>query len=238
MKNKQELIASDLAQKIRSKMYSVGEFLPSENQLTELYGTSRETVRNALSLLTQLGLIQKIKGKGSIVLNSDRFSLPISGIVSFQELNEQLGLHASTKVISCEPISSIPQYFIEHGVDENTTGTYVERLRTIDQVPSVIDCDYLLPPVTGITKEIAEHSLYQYIEDTLKLNIAYANKEITVEPATEKIKEELQLDQPLVVVTRSMSFLQDTTLFQLTESYHRPEKFKFTDFARRNPIQF
>lgn len=30
------------------------------------------------------------------------------------------------------------------------------------------------------------------------------------------------------------SYLDDTTLFQYTESRHRPDKFKFVNFARRH----
>ena len=65
-----------------------------------------------------------------------------------------------------------------------------------------------------------------------------ASKEITVEKADDEVAAQLKLtgDQ-LVVVVRSLSFLNDTTLFQLTESYHRPDKFKFSDFARRQKIK-
>ena len=53
-KAKSELIAQDLASKIKHQQFKEGERLPSENQLTELYGASRETVRKALQQLTSL----------------------------------------------------------------------------------------------------------------------------------------------------------------------------------------
>ena len=34
-----------------------------------------------------------------------------------------------------------------------------------------------------------------------------------------------------------MVYLEDTSLFQYTESRHRPDKFQFVDFARRNGIK-
>ncbi len=109
----------------------------------------------------------------------------------------------------------------------------------IDHEPVVIDRDFLLtPPIDEIPQKVAENSLYDYIEDELGLDISYASKEITVEKADDEVAAQLKLtgDQ-LVVVVRSLSFLNDTTLFQLTESYHRPDKFKFSDFARRQKIK-
>ena len=237
--SKQDMIAQDLAEKIHHGLYCPGDYLPSEHQLTDLYGTSRETIRSALSQLNDLGLIQKIKGKGSIVLDYQKFTFPVSGITSFQELNQKLGMHADTTVLKNEPCTSIPQYFVNRGVDADQPSIYIERLRMIDHEPVVIDRDFLLtPPIDEIPQKVAENSLYDYIEGELGLDISYASKEITVEKADDEVAAQLKLtgDQ-LVVVVRSLSFLNDTTLFQLTESYHRPDKFKFSDFARRQKIK-
>lgn len=58
-RNRQDTIAKDIANKIQHKIYAPNSFLPSEHQLSNLYGTSRETIRKALDQLTELGLIQK-----------------------------------------------------------------------------------------------------------------------------------------------------------------------------------
>lgn len=237
--SKQDMIAQDLAEKIHHGLYQPGDYLPSEHQLTALYGTSRETIRSSLAQLNDLGLIHKIKGKGSIVLDYQKFTFPVSGITSFQELNRKLGMHAKTTVLKNEHQHIIPQYFINRGVDEHANNIYIERLRTINHEPVVVDRDFLLnPPIKEMPLQAAQKSLYEYIENQLGLNISYATKEITVEKADEEINELLKLtgDQ-LVVIVRSLSFLDDTTLFQLTESYHRPDKFKFSDFARRQKIK-
>lgn len=237
--NKQEMIAQDLAAKIHHDLYKAGDFLPSEHQLTSLYGASRETVRNALCQLNEFGLIHKIKGKGSIVLDYKKFTLPVSGIISFKELNQKLQMNAITKLLHYQKNKPISSYFLTHGVNKNEPNTYIERLRLIDNKPVILDCDYLLnPPITTMPQNAAGDSLYDYIENKLGLKISYANKEITVEKVAPQITAKLNLTkEKLVVVVRSMSFLNDTTLFQLTESYHRPDKFKFNDFARRQKIK-
>lgn len=237
--NKQQLIAQDLSQKIRHGIYACGDYLPSENQLTDLYNVSRETVRGALAQLEEFGFIQKIRGKGSLVLDIHRFSLPISGITSFAELNRQLGMGAETKLLTYEKNRVIDPYFVQHGVLPKTKSIYIERLRLIEGQPAVLDCDYILnPPIKELPKEEAERSLYRYIEEDLGMEISYATKEVTVEKVNDRIAQLLELDDSyLAVVVRSLSYLKDTTLFQLTESYHRPDKFKFNDFARRNKIE-
>ncbi len=48
-------------------LYKDGSQLPSETSLTEKYGVSRNTVRLALAILNEDGLIQKSQGKGTLV---------------------------------------------------------------------------------------------------------------------------------------------------------------------------
>lgn len=239
VKAKSDLIAQDLASKIRHQQFKHGEFLPGENQLAELYGSSRETVRKALEQLTSLGLIQKIKGKGSIVLNLEKYSFPISGISSFAELNKSLGMNAKTELLTYQKMSDLPSIFKEHFPEQKKqAGIYLERLRLINDEPEVLDCDYLFnPPVEKLPKEEAKKSIYAYLENKLGFDISYATKTITVEKINNDLQQKLQLDDQLAVLIASRNFLADTTLFQLTLSFHNPQKFKFIDFARRQKIK-
>ena len=234
--NKQTMIAGDLADKIKHRQYAPGDFLPSENQLCELYGTSRETVRRALDHLTEMGLIQKIRGKGSKVLDLGRYTFPLSGLTSFKELNKSQGMHATTTVLTCEAATP-PSTFAKAKVSAKKA-TLVRRLRKVDGDPIVLDVDYVLnPPVEAVTEEVAADSLYHYFEDELGLTIGYATKLVTVEPAAGEVKELLQLDDNgMVVIVRSVTYLEDTQPIQLTTSYHRPDRFQFVDFARRQKL--
>ncbi len=109
------------------------------------------------------------------------------------------------------------------------------RSRSIADEKIILDKDYLTKKyVENITEEICEESIYKYIEDELGLKIAYAKKEITVQFATEEDKKYLDMKNfNMIVVVKSYTYLDDTSLFQYTESRHRPDKFKFVDFARR-----
>ncbi|WPC16876.1 trehalose operon repressor [Pediococcus inopinatus] len=237
MQNKFNAIYHDLADKIIHHIYPVGSYLPSETQLSELYGTSRETIRKALSELLTNGFIQKIRGKGSVVLNLQRFNFPVSGITSFKELNKSQHMNSSTEVLCIED-QHVPLENFDYQSATPLKATYVERLRKIDNEPIVLDRDYILKNIVPeISQTVAADSLYDYFENQLGLVISYATKTITVEHPTKEEAKLLELnEQQDIVVVRSQTYLEDTTLFQFTESIHRPDKFSFVDFARRQKI--
>ncbi|MFD0870792.1 Trehalose operon transcriptional repressor [Chlamydia abortus] len=236
MNKKYMMIYRDVIGKIEKGEYEANTFLPSENELVLQYDTSRETVRKALNLLSQNGYIQKIRGKGSIVLEIKRFNFPISGLVSFKELSKQLGRSSKTVVEKLKIIK--PDLFLatQLETDEEDEVWEVVRVRHIGDERIILDKDYFKKKcVPDLTIKICEESIYEYIEKTLCLEIGYAKKVISVQEATEEDKQYLDLHHyNMVVVVQNYVYLNDTTLFQYTESRHTPDKFKFVDFARRN----
>ncbi|MEL3970760.1 trehalose operon repressor [Rossellomorea oryzaecorticis] len=234
--NKYKQIFEDLSEKIQNATYKANTILPSENELAVMYATSRETIRKALTLLAQKGLIQKLRGKGSLVLDVSRMDFPVSGLVSFKELQSSMGregiettVHEFGLVNANQNLSSI------FGVSEDTEIWNVVRARQIQGERIILDKSYFLKSeVPLLTKEICENSIYEYLENELKLPIDFAKKEIVVEECTDEDRKYLDLDQyDHVVVVKNYVHLKDATLFEYTESRHRLDKFRFVDFARR-----
>ncbi|MEA5010102.1 MAG: GntR family transcriptional regulator [Angelakisella sp.] len=62
-----EHIFEELQRDIVNKKYSVDSFLPSESEICAAFGVKRGTVRKALDMLVQEGLIEKVPGVGSKV---------------------------------------------------------------------------------------------------------------------------------------------------------------------------
>lgn len=63
-----ERVASDLAAKISNQTYQVGQRLPSERELAQLYAVSRPTVREALIALELDGQVEVRTGSGVYVV--------------------------------------------------------------------------------------------------------------------------------------------------------------------------
>ena len=52
------LIADQLRQQIEDRKFEPGKQLPTEQELQERYGASRNTIRDAIKQLTNLGLVE------------------------------------------------------------------------------------------------------------------------------------------------------------------------------------
>ena len=184
--------------------------------------------------ICQVKVSQKEKGKGSLVLDTDKISFPVSGVMSFKELKETMHEQVITYVHRFEKYPVTPRMKKELGMDSGDMYE-VMRIREIDGEKVILDIDYLNAQVIpGLTIEHAQDSLYEYIEGTLGLKVSFAKKEIVVFPATEEEKKLLDMHEyDLLVCVKSYTYLEDATLFQYTESKHRPDKFRFVEFARR-----
>lgn len=235
--SKYQMIYQDLLEQIKHKKIKPNTYLPSENELMKQYDASRDTIRKALNLLLQNGYIQKNKGKGSLVLDMDRIAFPVSGVTSFKELQKTLHTHVET-IVHIFQEEEISDDLKDDMYMEEGKIYHVERIRKIDGEKVILDIDYLNGNiVSGLKVKHAQNSLYEYIEKELGLKISFARKEITVVKATKEEKELLDmLDYDLLVCVKSYTYLEDATLFQYTISKHRPDKFRFVDFARRTEL--
>jgi GntR family trehalose operon transcriptional repressor len=234
--NKFREIFLDLEQKILSNEYPPHTFLPSENQLINMYAVSRETVRKALQLLQNGGYIQKKQGKGSLVLDVNRVDFPISGLASYKELQDAQSIPSETSVveISLKPISKRIHEATNWPMD-----SYVWKLvrqRRINNEVVILDKDYLLYSIIPeLPEDQAEHSIYDYFENDLALSIAFARREITVDPVSKECRELMSLrpEDQNVITIRSLVYLDDNRCFEYTESIHRLDRFKFINYVYR-----
>lgn len=236
MISKYMMIYNEIISKIENDEIERGSKLKSENELMQEYKVSRDTVRKALDLLEKNGYIQKLKGKGSLVLDVNKFDFPVSGLTSFKELSVKMGEGARTIVKELGLIKPDDVLMKQLGVSKDNEIWKVIRVREIGGKKIILDRDFFNKNyVPLLTREICEDSIYEYIENELKLKIGYARKEITVQQPTEEDRKYLDFDDfDMIVVVKNYVYLEDTSLFQYTESRHRPDKFRFVDFARRN----
>ena len=64
-------IAHYIRKNIRNGNWTVGEKIPSENQLCEELGVSRVSVRSALQQFIALGILESVHGKGTFLISDD-----------------------------------------------------------------------------------------------------------------------------------------------------------------------
>ncbi|PNZ10991.1 trehalose operon repressor [Staphylococcus simiae] len=217
--------------------YSYGSSIPSENDLLQTYESSRETVRKALDLLVLDGMIQKIHGKGSLVIYQGRTEFPFSELVSFKEMQTELSITYTTDIIVNEVIKAyeVPEVQRKLAISDNETLIHIIRTRKINDHVKIVDEDYFLQSIVkAIGNDVAEDSIYHYLEHDLHLAISYSNKSITFEPFLEQeYKLFGQIEPAYCATVRSIVYLEDTTQFQYNISKHIATDYKFNEFSRR-----
>lgn len=99
-----ELIYADLCARIRAGQYPLETQLPSERELTALYGVSRVTLRQALEKAEQDGIVTKIPGRGNFVTRRG-VAQNLSVMQTFRSVIEALDMRPSYSVLACTWVS-------------------------------------------------------------------------------------------------------------------------------------
>lgn len=233
--NKFFKIYLELREKIENRQYRSNSLLPSENDLAREYGVSRETIRKALLLLLENGYIHKIQGKGSIVLDVHRYRVPVTGILSFKERQEFLNNETETKVLVNKEVEA-PDFLVNLGLlKKGEKVIYLVRQRIIDGEPVILDKDYIRKSIIDeLPTEKIKESLYSYLENDLGIKISYGNKDFKIEDVNDDDEKYINLNgHNHIAVLRSDIYTEGTEFLHYTESRHRVDKFRFSEFARR-----
>ena len=172
-------------------------------------------------------------------MDHEKIAFPVAGLTSFKELSHTLPGDVMT-IVHCFEKIPVTTYLKKELYMQKGDVYHIERIRDIDGEKIILDIDYINAQVIPhLTKEIVQDSIYEYIENDLGLKVSFAKKEITVIQASDQEKELLDMDGfDLLVCVKSYTYLEDATLFQYTESKHRPDKFRFVEFARRSHMDY
>ncbi len=233
-----QYIYQDLKTNIENQTFAFQELLPSENVLVDTYDCSRNTVRRAIQMLAQLGYVQSIHGVGVRVIyqpvKQNLFTL--GGIESYKESVIRNGLHSVTKVVQFTELTVDRRISKKTGFAEGALVYYIQRLRYLDGKALILDINiFLKEAVPGLTKEIAEHSIYEYIENTLGMSIVTSKRLMTVEKVTQVDEKYMDLgDYNCLAVVSNQTYNSDGVMFEYTQSRHRPDYFSFHDTATRH----
>jgi GntR family transcriptional regulator len=119
-----------------------GGVLPRESDLVREFGSSRNTVREALDLLRVEGLIERCPGVGTVVV-AEKYP---QGLERLMGLGESLHEHGRvTNEVRTTGLISPPRAVTEQlGLPDDATVVYVERLRRLNGLPLSLDLTYLV----------------------------------------------------------------------------------------------
>lgn len=238
-KSKYEEIYRDLKEKIEKGSYGCQQLLPSENTMIQFYECSRNTLRRAIGRLVTDGYVQTIQGKGirNIYRPVEQTAFTLGEIESFKESALRNHQTARTEVLLFTEITADASLSKHSGFPEGSSLFYLQRLHYLDGKALILNHNYFLKDqLPGLTKEIAENSIYDYLEHTLHMAIVNSRRIMTVEKITQIDEKYLELnaeDYNCLAVVTSYTYNSDGIMFEFTQSRHRPDYFRFQDNAVR-----
>lgn len=160
-------LADSIEEKINEGIWKKGTQIPSERELSTLYGMSRITVRNAIDELVRQGKLEKIQGKGTFVLNRSIIQ-NLGNVYSFSGEMEKQGKISSTKLVSKDFIKADKKLAYHLGVNEEDPLLCIVRLRCAeDQVPIMLEKTYFVLETHSYVLNIDfdKESLYRTLKD-------------------------------------------------------------------------
>jgi GntR family transcriptional regulator len=196
-------LAEDLRARIIAGEFPVDDPMPTEAQLSERYRASRITVRHALALLDQEGLVHRQQGRGSYV-RPRAIAVGPRRLTSFtQELRERGSRQGSELIGVCRmPIPAGAP--IDGG--PSGEGVRVERVRRADDHPIALQVTFIPAELgEGVEAALAEtDSLYEYLSTAHALEIDSADETYRVGAADAHAAQLLGLEAwtPVFLVER------------------------------------
>lgn len=125
-----------LRDQIAGGQLAVGENLPGEQRLAESFGVSRVTVRRALDVLAESGLIVRRAGSGSTVQMADQHEKPVA--MDFTTLMPQLvemGQSTTARLLSFS-YGPVPEFVARAmGISKNEKVQIATRVRIAEDAP-------------------------------------------------------------------------------------------------------
>ena len=168
-----EQIYNDLKERILSKEFSTGDKLPSENNLSEVYGVSRLSVRAALQKLKTIGFIDIRVGEGSFVqeINLENFMEEISNVIAQEDMIKYLfefRVHTETICVKL----AIDRATDEELLELSRIAENMLEVAKMGDLNRYIDCDYEFHYyLCKLSHNKLYEILYGSIKDLFKLTI-------------------------------------------------------------------
>ncbi len=132
-------VRDQLRQLIQDRRLRPGDSLPSEAECATQMGVGRSTVREALKLLEQEGIVDVQPGRGRFVsaLSGHLIERPITHFQSITDLLQELGYEATSRVLDCREEGSSEAESGELGLAVGTPVIRLARVRFLGTSPIV-----------------------------------------------------------------------------------------------------
>ncbi len=235
-----EQIISALLRLIDDEEFLPGELIPSERELAQMYGVSRSTIKKAVSVLIDEGVLFQVHGVGTYVsrqenefylFTNNNSSSSKTEYSSFSARAKSMGFTTSSKVHFNEFIEP-SRYLKDETKCKNNKLFCLIRTRITDDVPVVLEYSYADVEYDQELERLdfTKVSLYDYLEKN-NYDIDYYKHTISLLKPPEKISNLLDIkDNTFVYLIEYFAYDINDQFIEYTKSYVRPDQIKLNMF--------
>lgn len=212
---------------IEKEVWTIGSRLPSERDLAEHFEVSRMTLRQAITLLVEEGILERRVGSGTYVA-SHRVQERMRGTTSFTEIVNSQGRKPSSKLISYQRQLASDTEINQLHLEESDYVIRMERIRYADKIPLVYEVASI--PEKFI-KNVKKTDITEHFFQTLTSNgyeIGKSQQTIYAKIASERVASYLEVAKGhAILALTQVSFFTDGRPFEYVRSQYVGDRFEF-----------
>lgn len=219
-------VRDELYDKIIEGVYKSGDRIPSERELSDVYGVSRMTARQAITELEKDGIVYREKGRGTFVSGPNLYQ---DNIKSFTQTLIEQNMHPSTKIIESSTVSHLTSISQILHMDKKTSYYKVKRLRLGDNVPIALETVYIPTIFTpGLLENKLDGSLYKVLEEQYGYEMSNIACEIEACISNKILMGMMSLkNQEALLKVTGITHDQNGRRLFYEESYYRSDLYKY-----------
>ncbi|GMQ61525.1 GntR family transcriptional regulator [Vallitalea maricola] len=230
--NYQSPIYLQLRKVIRDKIdegeYLPGTSIPSENELAKMYGINRLTVRNAIGVLVNEGLLKRVHGKGVYVVGT-KVERDLETLGGFTQTMREKRTVPSTKVLTKAIRKAGDKYSMIFGIKPEDEIYYIKRICYADSEPFSLEeihiPKYIMPEFEDI--DLSVFSIYEVYE-FYGINMTKAFQTLDLTKLEAKDARMLGIKPNLAVMLfKCTSYDDKDRVIEFTNTYTRGDKCNF-----------
>jgi GntR family transcriptional regulator len=131
-------VRQSLLKNIQNQTWRPYSLIPTEQELMDMFNVSRTTIRQAVNMLVQEGLLEKRQGKGTIVLPMKLVS-NLSRLRGFAEEVMERGMIPRSQLIRAEFLQTLHFEKTMLRLGENDSVLLIERIRFANDTPIALE---------------------------------------------------------------------------------------------------
>ena len=230
-------ISETLLAGIREGKFPVGTFLPGELELIDRFEASRHTIREALRVLEDMGLVKRQRGRGTLVLSTEASPAFVQMVRSPSELFSYPD-SSVFRLLSDERIKADKPLARELGCQVGDEWVQISGLRTLgdEGMPICLADVYVIPDYGSIAQRLGGGSrpVYEMIAESFKESIENITIRLTAGVLSEQKAAILGVEpgSPSLSVSRFYEG-RGGRIFEVSISEHPASNYSYTfEFTR------